>query len=106
MPRMDKVSRNNTKILKDSRGGIVVMLYRTPVVTVTEQNIILNTGGHWTATTKTRMNQASHEFKLGYYVFCRCGRWFVGVKGKEGLWSTGDILEFKEREIVLPRREA
>ena len=48
-------------------GGMTHVTYhQTVVVRFNHEHIILNSGGYRTATTKTRMNQASNQFDLGY----------------------------------------
>ncbi len=68
------------------------MAYRgTPVVKFDDSKIVLNTGGWKSATTKTRMNQASNQFKLGYEVKQKGGAWTVRYKG-EKIPFTGSTL--------------
>lgn len=52
-------------------GVTRVRYHSTDVVTFNDDWIVLDTGGWTTYTTKTRMNQASNQFRLGYYVFQR-----------------------------------
>jgi len=75
-------------------GILQVWYHRTPVVTVDAKKIVLDTGGWKTRTTKTRMNQASNEFGLGYHVFVEGREWFVNHKGRI-LPFTGDTLTLK-----------
>ena len=57
--------------------------YKTVVVKHrTNGEIVLNSGGYRTATTKLAMNQASNQFKMGFRVFQDAGDWFVTYKGK------------------------
>ena len=58
-----------------------------------EGRIVLNTGGYFTATTKTRMNQASRQFNLGFLVFQEDFKWYVDVDGH--------TLEFNNRELCI-----
>lgn len=75
-----RVSGVATKILRD--GGKVTVTYRgTPVTSFTDSKIELNTGGWKSNTTKTRMNQASNQFGLGYSVFQKDREWFISYKG-------------------------
>ena len=64
-------------------GLTVVRLYSTDVVMFNKDRIILNTGGHFTATTKQRMNQASREFDLGFKVYQQMFVWTVVYRGRE-----------------------
>jgi len=63
-------------------GVTRVTYHNTDVVTFTDDLIVLNTGGWFTATTKARMNQTSEQFDLGYRVFQRDWMWFVDYKGQ------------------------
>jgi hypothetical protein len=56
--------------------------HNTEVVHATPQTITLQTGGWFTATTKTRMNQASNQYDLGYEVFQKARLWYVNFKGE------------------------
>lgn len=53
-----------------------------------ERRVKLDSGGWQTATTKNRMNQASNQFDLGFYVFQKNFEWYVKV-GE-------DTLEFED----------
>lgn len=64
-------------------GFTRVTYHSTVVVTFNDAQFSLNSGGWHTATTKTRMNQASHQFGLGYTVFQRDGHWFVNYRGQD-----------------------
>ena len=81
MPQMQTVSKNNTVIYKGHDNMIVVKLHQTEVVRFNDKKIILNSGGWQTVTTKTRMNQASNQFGLGYYVYQKDHEWFVDYNG-------------------------
>ena len=83
-----------TKVAVDSEGVLRVTYHGTHVVTVyPEGRIVLNTGGYFTATTRTRMNQASSQFNLGFHVYQRNYYWFVDVDGH--------TLKFDKREFVI-----
>ena len=58
-------------------GFTKVKLWDTIIVSFNTNQIILNTGGHWTQTTKNRMNQASKQFSLNYKISSINGQWFV-----------------------------
>lgn len=76
MPQMTRIGKHNTKIIRQGLETIV-KLYATPVVTICPEQVILNTGGWETQTTKTRMNQASNQFQLHYHVYQKQGVWYV-----------------------------
>lgn len=54
-----------------------VRYHATDVVSFNAHEVVLRSGGWETATTKLRMNQASHQFNLGYTVYQHKHEWFV-----------------------------
>ena len=58
-----------------------VCYHNTEVVKITDDKIILNSGGWQTATTKRRMNQASLTYGLGFAVYQVNYSWYVDYKG-------------------------
>ena len=58
-----------------------VCYHNTEVVKITDNKIILNSGGWLTATTKRRMNQASLTYGLGFAVYQVNYSWYVDYKG-------------------------
>jgi len=90
MPQINKVGTVSTTVR--SKDGITRVTYHnTDVVVFTDDEIILNTGGWFTATTKVRMNQASSQFNLGFYVFQKDNRWFVTFKGQTFPFIRGSL---------------
>lgn len=81
MARQDKIGSHQTTTYRNEHGEICVQYHGTKVVVFNEQHIILDNGGCKTATTKTRMNQASGQFKLGFKVYQKHGDWFCDYKG-------------------------
>ena len=73
----------------DSNKELFVQYHATKVVRFSDEYIVLNTGGFYSATTKTRMNQVSNQFDLGYYVYQKKGNWFVSYKGVDIDFSDG-----------------
>lgn len=71
--------------------------HKTPVVKFSDRTIVLNTGGYKTQTTKRRMNQAAHQFDLGFEVIQRKGDWLVMY----GDWE----ISFDDDELTLRRSE-
>ena len=82
MAQQYQVGKTATTIHTNEQGQTQVIYHSTPVVCFTNKVIILNTGGWMTVTTKTRMNQASAQFNLGYRVMQRDYNWFVEYDGK------------------------
>lgn len=96
MGRHSEVGSHKTTVKADwNRGTIRVTYHSTDVVRVTPKTITLNTGGHFTNTTKTRMNQASRQYGLGYSVYQKNYDWFVKYRGK--------IYKFKGRSLRLQK---
>ena len=79
--------KHNTYLSQDENGRYVVTLYNTDIVTFDKDNIILNTGGWSTATTKARMNFISEEYRLGYRVSAKNWDWQVTYNDKANLCS-------------------
>lgn len=94
MSQTSKVAGVKTNIRTES-GTTHVQYHSTQVVSFNSDTITLRTGGYQTLTTKLRMNQASHQFDLGYSVFQKDYDWFVEYKG--------ETLPFIGREMVLTR---
>lgn len=93
MPQLNKISKYQTKIIREGLKTRV-RLYFTDVVTITPDCIILNTGGWETATTRNRMNQASNQFQLGYYVFSRKGQMYCRMNNStNAIHFSGNRLE-------------
>jgi hypothetical protein len=78
MAQQQTIGRVHTTRGKDKESGFYrVKYHETNVVSFDDKTIILDNGGHRTATTKTRMNQTSNEFDLGFHVYQEKGEWFV-----------------------------
>lgn len=95
MSQQAKIGTVATAILTTPEGQTQVIYHSTPVVSFNQKLIILNHGGWMTATTKTRMNQASVQFNLGYHVYQDGFEWWVIYKGNH--------LPFDDRTIELSR---
>lgn len=76
MARMSVVGKTATHIGLDN-GKQFVQYHATKVISWDENEIVLNSGGWHTATTKTRINQASRQFNLGISVYQKNFDWFV-----------------------------
>ena len=96
MAQQHKIGRVNTTRGKDKDTGFYIVKYHaTNVVQFNDDIIILDNGGYRTQTTKTRMNQTSNEFGLGFQVFQRDYEWFIRWNGEE--------LPFNETQVTLNR---
>ena len=91
MAQQYSVGRRSTTIATE-KGTTRVTYHQTVVVAFSDKKIILDSGGWRTATTKTRMNQASVQFGLGFSVFQRRFEWFVDWQGKELPFRDGMVL--------------
>lgn len=94
MAQQFSVTGRSTTIVTED-GYTKVYYHNTAVVEWNAQEIILNTGGYRTYTTKTRMNQAANQFHLGYSVFQRDYEWYILWKGKE--------YPFESETMYIPR---
>lgn len=97
MSRYNRVSRYMTKVERSADGTAGAVIYRgTPIVVWTAHNVVLQTGGWRSVTTKRKMNQASHEFGLGF-----------GVSQKNYDWTVttprGDAIPFDSSSIAFAR---
>ena len=99
MSQQHKVGSHKTSVFTDSEGFTNVVYHSTPVVKFSESKdkIILNSGGYRTNTTKTRINQASNQFRLGFTVFQKKFDWFIkNAIGETLPFSDNMILTFPE----------
>lgn len=96
MPSMQKIGQHCTTVSTDGDGTTRVTYHETDVVTFNADKIVLDTGGWQTVTTKTRMNQASNEFGLGYQVYQNNNEWYV--------MYAGEVYPFKEEVLTLERK--
>jgi len=94
MASINRVGSHKTYI-RSSGQSIIVRYHNTDVVKFTPKTITLNTGGWKTNTTKTRMNQASNQYGLGFSVSQVKGVWYVSHKGKK--------IPFKGNTLKLRR---
>ena len=79
--------------VQGGREGLRVVYHQTTVVHVqADKGIKLDSGGWRTATTKTRMNQASNQYGLGFRVYQTGGAWFVTWKGQDLPFTDGMVL--------------
>jgi len=75
-------------------GKVEVVYHHTKIVEATDQDVILRTGGWKTVTTKRKMNQASHQFGLGYHVFQKNNEWYVTTRLGQTFKFNGDTVRF------------
>ena len=77
MSRTHTIGRRATAVFTDDDGMTNVVYHETAVVKFDARRVHLNTGGWRTLTTRTRMNQAANQFKLGFQVFQKDFQWYV-----------------------------
>jgi len=94
MAQTQRLGKGNTTVKGNAAGDLSVVFHSTEVVKKVNGVITLRNGGWRTATTRTRMNQASNQFGLGYTVTQKDYDWFVIYKGA--------TLAFNGDEITLP----
>lgn len=88
------LSTYKTKIIRKDYG-VIVKYHDTEIVHTSHAKdaenaiVVLNTGGHFTATTKKKMNQTSEQFSLGYSVFQKNKKWFVSCDDTIFEWESG-----------------
>ena len=92
-----------TKIDILNEGTINVLYHDTVILERrTDGNVILNTGGYKTTTTKKRMNQASELYDLGFSVYQRNHEWYVEN-------ANGNVQHYKDadedKHFKLKRRK-
>lgn len=92
MTQLTQVSKHNTTIFNDGTHTVVKFHY-TDVVKFNHREIVLDSNGYQTYTTKVRMNQASNQYNLGYYVYQRDFEWFVNYQGRTLEFYDGMVLE-------------
>jgi hypothetical protein len=96
MSQTQTIGTHKTAVYSDGEYQVVKYHY-TPVVKFNRHEIVLDTGGWATVTTKLRMNQASNQYDLGYQVYQKNYDWFVDYKG--------ETIKFKGEGIILTRND-
>lgn len=94
---MNKIGAHKTSVYRDGEAT-VVRYHETAVVTIHDSGpVVLNSGGHKTATTKRRMNQASRHFGLGFHVYQQNFEWYVVHLGETMPFKDG--MELHKRTV-------
>jgi len=103
MVQLNKVGRANTKIINDGKFTII-HVHQTDVVKFNNKKIILDTGGWKTQMTKNRMNQASNQYDLYYYVHNIRGEWVVNYRAyKNGIYGVFS-KKFINNKCIINRK--
>ena len=72
-----QVVRGVATSIREEDGMTCVRYHNTDVVKFNDKEIILNSDGWRTNTTRTRMHQAASQFRLGFRVYQKDYKWFV-----------------------------
>jgi len=91
MGQTAKLGKRATTLFTED-GFHKVIYHDTCVIKWSESEIVLDSGGWNTLTTKTRINQASNQFDLGVRVSQKDFEWFVEFKGQ--------TLEFNDKMTI------
>ena len=83
-------SHKTSVIMEDN--VLLITYHSTIVVKVSDDELILNSGGYQTNTTKRRMNQASLQYQLGFSVYQSDFCWYVAYNG--------DIIPFEDNMVL------
>lgn len=89
MPAMNKLSNYATTVSRGTDGVTRVTYHNTVIVSFSDTEIVLNTGGWDTATTRRKMQQAANQFSLPYRVFRKAGETMVQWAGAKPVPFTG-----------------
>ncbi len=101
MARYNEVGKHKTRIGSE-HGYTFIQYHATKVVQFNFGSVILNSGGYLTKTTKLRMNQASEQFNLGYFVWQKKFEWFVDYDGETLEFYDGMVLERNQKLFEQP----
>jgi len=100
MSRHDTIGSHRTTIASDS-GYVVVTYHSTQVVKFSPTQVILNSGGYHTATTKSRINQTARQFDLPYTLYAVSYMWYVDLVYAGAILSTK--IPFSDNMMITRR---
>ena len=92
----NKLSNYRTAWYDEGSTGSVVYA-STAIVSWYDGKVTLRSGGWETVTTKRKMNQASHQFDLGFGVYQRNHVWYVDLPDGDTVLFT-DGMTFDARQ--------
>lgn len=93
MAQTHRVGRTATTV-RNENGVLSVVYHSTEVVRKEAGKITLRTGGWFTATTKSRMNQAANQFGLCFCVSQVDHRWYVSLPNGKQIPFEGNEITF------------
>lgn len=95
-------TKKATTEVDNGDGSRSVIYHQTRVVTWSSEYVILDDGGRWRSpTTKSRMNQVSRLYDLGFSVYQRGGEWFVEFHKRVVLWELGWTVYLDRRTMQI-----
>lgn len=100
MSQQTKLGTTATSLWVSSDGWTRVKYHDTVVIKWNKTEIILDSGGWRTVTTKLRMNQASAQFGLRIQVYQAGGYWFVRTFDSKQLANFLETLEFSDGMVI------
>lgn len=104
MTQQYEVRGRSTRVFTDTDGYTKVIYHDTTVVAFNADWVVLDTGGFYSSTTKTRMVQASHQFDLGYHVYQQDHVWYLVVDKGNGLdWDNPILWNYATDKMVIAR---
>lgn len=94
MSQQTRLGKHATTV-RNENDETIVRYHETDILKFNDERIELNTGGWFTATTKTRLNQAAFQFGLFFKVYQSKGLWYV-TTARGGIFSFGqsNVLHF------------
>ena len=99
MGQVNTVGTHKTTVATDD-DVLMVTYHNTVVVKVTNNRYVtLNTGGWYTNTTKTRMNQVSNQYGLRYSVYQVDFAWYVSIGDDMQPYYDGIVIDIEEGTI-------
>jgi hypothetical protein len=100
MPQMTRISRNNTRLVKDERE-LSVRLYNTVVAHVDRRTgiVTLNHDGFVTRTIMTRITQFLRQFSVKASVFIKGGVMYVSRNGQTVQMNSAARFTLSETEL-------
>ena len=93
----NKLSTYKTAWTEDGHGVGSVIYTSTAIVSWDNDTITLRSGGWETVTTKRKMNQASHQFGLGFGVYQRNHVWYVDMPDGDTVLFTDSLILKREQ---------
>ena len=96
MAQQQTIGTHKTTIATDN-DVLMVTYHNTIVVKVVDNRYVtLNSGGWYTNTTKTRMNQASRQYGLRYSVYQVDFTWYVSIGDDMQPYYDGIVIDVEE----------